>query len=267
MFQKIFIVAGHGGEGDPGAIAADGTTERELAVAVAKRVAARFNNALITTVGVYDPLTLADKIKRVNEVCRADRLSNRSAFLVSIHCDYRGASEGVGAYFKTGDEESKHAAEVIAASLARETERAVKWVKPDSASRFKRLGIVRDVIPTAILLEIDSLRADADPGDGLELLKSPEGQETIAAGIAAGIEDVTGIAERDPIEVAPWAQESVKKATVAGVATDWRNPGEIVAGVAVEHMFFKLGIFEHVTGKGVSKERFAVALDRLRAFD
>jgi len=265
MFEKIFLVAGHGGGNDPGAVAADGTTERAIAVAVVQRVAARFNPAFVTLVGVHEPLSLTDKIKRVNEVCRLERLTNRSALLVSIHCDYRGASEGVAAYYQAGDDDGAGAANRIAAKLAAATERPLKWIKPDSASRFKRLGIVSDVIPTAVLLEIDSLRADADPDDGLELLKSPAGQDEIVEGIAAGIAEVTGIGERDPIEVAPWAQDSVKKAVSARVATDWSNPTETVAGTVAEHILFKLGVVDHVTGKGVSKERFIVALDRLGA--
>lgn len=67
--------------------------------------------------------------------------------------------------------------------------------------------------------------------------------------------------------VSNWAKASIKKADENFNISNWEEPNEIIANVTVEHIFKKLGIFNKVTGNGVSKERFIVAMDRLNALN
>jgi len=270
MFYKILIEAGHGlsadKKNDPGAMAADGTSERSIVVAVAKRLAAMFPVARITTVGVFDALSLDDKIARINTICQLERFTREKTLLVSLHCDWSGAPDGISGYFKSGDILSRAATETLLATLSEEIKQNVLNMRGDKESRFGRLGIVRDTTPVACLVEIGSLRKDGDESDGLEYLIKPENQDTIARGLARGIEQVTGI-QTINTEVSSFAVPSVKKAIVRDIATDWKNPREIVATETVEHIFHKLGIISEVTGNGLTKERFIVALDRLKLLD
>lgn len=67
----------------------------------------------------------------------------------------------------------------------------------------------------------------------------------------------------EPKQVSEWAQSSVDKAIAKDIATDWSNPQELVANATAEWILHKAGIFGEVTGEGITKERFIVALDRL----
>lgn len=265
MFTKIIIEAGHGmanGKTDPGAIAADNTSERSIVVAVAKRLAACFPAARVATVGVFDALTLEEKITRINDICRMERLRKENVFLISLHCDWRGAPDGISGYYKSEDDTAKTALAAILSVLAKDTKQGILAMRGDKESRFKRLGIVRDTIPLACLVEIGTLRIDGDESDGLEYLVKPENQDAIAQSLARGIEQVTGIKAIDA-EVSEFAAPSVKKAIAKGVATDWKNPKEIVASPTAELMLYRAGVLNEATGKGITKERFAVVLDRL----
>lgn len=73
------------------------------------------------------------------------------------------------------------------------------------------------------------------------------------------------LAENTPT-VSEFAAIAVKKAIKKGIH-QWDNPQQIVADVTSEQMLFKVGLLTTVTGKGVSKERFAVVLDRLGKLD
>lgn len=186
-FKKIFIVAGHSGE-DPGAVAADGTTERSIVIDIASMVC-DFIGGKAMPIGIAQSLTLTQKIKEVNRICISENLDHMNSLLLSIHADWRGAPEGVGAYYYTGSKASEDFSRIIAEEVAKNTERKVNYIKSDTRSPHGRLGIIRDTLPLAALVEIGSLRSDANQSDGLELLRSQKGRSNIAEGIVSGICD------------------------------------------------------------------------------
>ncbi len=204
-YKKLFLTGGHGKKGanfDPGAVAADKTTERQLIVAIGKKALDKFaDNGLgtfVQDVGILEDLTLAEKTKRINDQCKKEGLDYKNSLLLSLHVDWRGAAEGVGAYFYGGSKESEDFANTVAGIVARVGDRKKKWIKPDTSSRFGRLGIIRDTDPLAMLLEMGSLKADDNQKDGLELLKSEQGQEEISQAIFEAILHFAGIDTPEP---------------------------------------------------------------------
>lgn len=186
MFEKIFLVAGHGGNNDPGAVAKDGTTERELVQAICRKALPLFGEKGIG-IGIETPLTITQKTNAVNAVCKKLDLDYTNALLVSVHADWSGATEGVGAYHFAKSDESEDFAQVVVDNVAKAGNRRSLYNNPDTASRFGRIGIVRDTDPLAMLLECGSLKADENQNDGLELLKSEEGQQKIAELLVEGV--------------------------------------------------------------------------------
>ena len=189
-YKKIFVVAGHGeGYGekkDPGAVADDGTTERSIAKAVCQNLVAELGEKAIS-IGIENDLTLSEKIIEVNAECNAQQLNFKNSLLISVHVDWRGASEGVGAYYYGDYRPSQHFAQLVINEVSKIGSRIKKFNRPDTSSRFGRLGIIRDTRPLTMLLEIGSLRADSNQNDGLELLKTERGQRNIAKYAAVGI--------------------------------------------------------------------------------
>jgi N-acetylmuramoyl-L-alanine amidase len=264
MFKKILVLAGHGknnGKNDVGAVAKDGTTERSITVAVAQKVVDMLGDYAVGF-GIDKKLTISEKTKALNEYCRDNNLNVSDSLLIEIHADWSGASEGVMCYYHGASEESKAFAKVVSASVAKVGNRKDKGNKPDTASRWGSLGIIRDTIPLAILLELDSLRADDNTEDGLELLKSENGQNLMAQAIVDGICEFAGWKK----EVSDWAKESVEKATKSGIIKNWDNPQELVDINTLEWIFFNLGVAKEPVGN-ITKERLAVILDRLKLLD
>lgn len=196
QYKEVVIVAGHGAV-DPGAIAEDGTTEREIVKAISKELVIFlkvWDEKRVYSFGVQEGLTLDTKIFAVNKYCGEKGLNYLNSLLVSIHADWRGAKEGVGAYHYTGSSSSKVFAQTILERVSEVGSREVLYNKADKESRYKEsgLGIIQRTAPLACLIEVGSLRADEDQDDGLELLKNPAKQKEIARKIFEGILEFMG---------------------------------------------------------------------------
>ena len=63
--------------------------------------------------------------------------------------------------------------------------------------------------------------------------------------------------------VTVWAKQAVEKMANKGYAKDWSNPQESVTPAMLEQILFNMGAIKQVLG-GITKERFAVALDNLK---
>lgn len=199
MYKKIFIVAGHGkgnsGKYDPGAIAEDGTQEREITVKIAGYVMEFFENwhkGFSQGIGIKENLSLFEKSREVNDICMKEEFNFHNSLLVSIHCDWRGAKEGVGAYHYTGSEKSAKFADAVLKEMRADSGRDVLYNKPDSKSNGRSLWILQKTYPLAILIETGSLHMDSNEKDGLELLKSIQGQKDIAFSIFKGVLEFIG---------------------------------------------------------------------------
>jgi len=63
--------------------------------------------------------------------------------------------------------------------------------------------------------------------------------------------------------VSSWALPSVEKAKAKGVITNWAAPQEAVSDETYQWVFHKLGALSKVTTQALTREQFAVILDRL----
>lgn len=184
-FKKIFVVAGHGGKNpengwfDPGAVAKDGTTERSIIERVCGEIQKKVKSDKVEFIALDEPLTLSDRTKKINEICKKEGLDYTDSLLISIHVDYSQAQSGVYGYYYGGSQDSQTVCESIAKKLSDDTSRYYRGCYPDTSSKYGRLGIVRDTQPLAILIEIGSL-CDTD----LPYLKHETGVEEISSSLS-----------------------------------------------------------------------------------
>jgi len=184
--KKIYIVAGHE---TSGAVASDGTTEREIVQDVAKRL---FNilvkkNINVLGIGINRGLSLYQKIKLIKADCKKNKLTRANSLLLSIHADWRKAKQGTGGYFMRKSYNSKNFLEKCTHWVALawgKTPRSINYLKPDTASRFNRLGIIADTKPLACLVEIGTLA-----GNDLKNMKKTSGREKLAIALYRALVD------------------------------------------------------------------------------
>lgn len=228
--DHVYIVAGHGksssGRHDPGTTGDNylvpGTriAERDITINVAQLVLEKLGNKA-TGVGITEDLTISEKTAEVKKLCKQRGHTHKNSLLCSIHVDWYKAPSGVAAYFYGGSAESEAYSMRVLEHLQDNTNMPIRWNKPDTASRFGRLGIVRDTVPLAMLAEIGSI------GKDLEMIATPEGQNKVAEGIADGIRDYAGwIEEGQPIFVLPkeyLLEEATLQEAISEVSEAWND--------------------------------------------
>lgn len=248
--KRIFISAGHGGK-DPGATA-HGTTEFDICSRIAKELVKKLRENSIESVLVPLGLTLRDRIKWVNAN------TNAEDFLVELHMN-AGPAQATGAegYFFTGSKLSEDLCMRFTQLYTNSIDLRFRKVAGDTTTRHGRLGIIRDTAPMALLMELGFITNVHD----LNTVR-----EQAVGALYTSCVDLVGV-EPPKAPISEWAKASVDKAIKKNIAVYWENPQEIVASQVVEHMFKNLGIFNHATGTGITKERFVVALDRLGLLD
>lgn len=181
--KKIYISGGHGKNGekhDNGAVASNGTTERSVIVGVGTKMMQLIDDDRVVFDNFINSVNHQSRVLKVNQDCIANNLNHKDSLYIELHADWKGASEGTCAYYYRGYDEAKKLAESFSSILARDTGRKFKWTKGDNESRFGSLYTIYHTIPTAILLEIGSLRSNGNENDGLELIGSEDGQWKIA---------------------------------------------------------------------------------------
>lgn len=191
--KKVFIEAGHGRtkslfgyRADPGAIASDGTTERELNKAIARHV--RDAALEIVYIGVEEELTLEEKIRKINGF----GFDTRNSLLVSIHCNSAGAqASGVEGWHYAGSAESKKLAASVVDEIADRVGLKNRGVFDERKNRHGRLGIIHDTAPLAVLIEAGFLSNKND----LAILKKDAA--LVGAAIAHGIKRFCGLKTDD----------------------------------------------------------------------
>lgn len=222
MIENIFIVAGHS-DTDPGAIADDGTTEREITVDIARRVVEllRDGPVSVTGIGIDESLTVKEKVKKEEEETQKNGLNYMNSILVSIHCDWKGAKQGCGAYHYAGSQASSELALQILREL-KETSRKPQsnYLLPDTKSRFGRLGIIRDTRSLSCLVEVGTLA-----GEDLLYLKTEIGRQEIAKAICMGIDQrIHGVF---PKKIPDLARNIIEDPIMTTVSAQWRLLDEL----------------------------------------
>jgi N-acetylmuramoyl-L-alanine amidase len=268
--QVLFIVAGHGAtkntaDGrratDSGAMSEDRqTSERAVNVAVARLLIERLRtqNFTVVPIGVDQDLTLAEKTQQINGYCdqyfqtTGKALSYKNALNISLHCDWYGAASGAAGYYYGGSELSEELAHMIVDSVSIAAGLRYRWLKPDTSSRFGRLGIIRDTKPLSMLLEMGSL------GPDLGLLKSRTGQERIANGIVSGIQRYIQAANGTTVQPADPAAAN----QFVDVSTDaWYGPS--VYRMLEKGLFAMTADRRFYPHRNISRAELAVVMDRM----
>ena len=183
--MKIAIDAGHGKDGDPGAVGSYGTREADITQALAVQL----GNFLLA---LGQEAFLCDRSLYSSE--RAVQAKNEGCdILISLHCNSGGAqAQGIEAWYAHGNEEGKRLASAILGVLIAETGAVSRGIKDDAdwrpasdPNRTGGMGVLRYFPGPAVLLELLFI---SNPQEE-KLLSSPEFQQKCAHAIACGVLD------------------------------------------------------------------------------
>lgn len=160
----VIVLAGGHGAGDPGAT--NGAhKERDQAIKIvdtmAEEIRARRNPSVTVEIAPHEHDT-EDTIRWINS-----RFGLGDAWVLEIHRDSASglrpddASNRCGVYYGTS-ESSKDVGEFIKDAYLRRGAHANSWARPDTRSRFGRLGWIRQTRPAAHLLELGFMEGKND---------------------------------------------------------------------------------------------------------
>ena len=183
--MKIAIDAGHGKDGDPGAVGPSGLKEAE----VTETLAGILGNYIVC-IGHEAYLTDRSLFSSERAVKAAE---DGCGLLISLHTN-AGSSQarGVEVWFAHGNEEGKRLASMILGVLTAETGALSRGVKDDADWLFPKeptwrggMGILRNFSGPAVLLELLFISNPVEE----KLLASPDFQQKCAHAIACGVLD------------------------------------------------------------------------------
>jgi len=244
----LYIGAGHGGKNKRGVIdyGAFGNNTNEF-LECSKIVEEMLNKYKGRISVVKQRTDLRSRIKWINDNLKSDDT------YFELHLNAAGSSLAHGAevFYRAANNEYKVQATEYAHLYTKKMGLWNRGAKPDTQTRFKRLGVIRDVKCKSFLVELGFISNK----DDLMIVRSQA---------VNGLAHMLGL---ERFEIPEWAQESVEKAKKSGLITNWDNPEEIVAGTRFEHMCKKAGIFTGVSGDGIVLYRAAVLWDRLGILD
>jgi N-acetylmuramoyl-L-alanine amidase len=155
--KKIVLQAGHGGR-DPGAVA-NNTTESIENNQIIVRI-----SRLLSLNGVDHDVTpdlpFLESINYINRTYRASEI-----WAIEIHKDSSGGNPDslrnrLGVYYFGGDSDSAAIANQIRNVAVANGASNSSWFRPDTVSRFGRLGWLRDVTAVSHLIECGFLQDD-----------------------------------------------------------------------------------------------------------
>lgn len=185
--MKICIDPGHGGT-DPGAVGPTGTREKDIALAVSKKVAEKLQNA-----GVATKLTrTTDIFVSLQQRCDISNSFNADYF-VSIHCNSaaNSAAKGMEVYTSRGQTKADPFAEAIANELQKAFPNLTLRSDLTDKDKDKEAGyyvLVHTKAP-AVLIELAFI---SNPEEE-KMLRDASYQEKVATTIANAICKYTGI--------------------------------------------------------------------------
>jgi len=183
--MKIAIDAGHGKDGDPGAVGPYGTKEADITQALAVQL----GNYILA---LGQEAMLCDRSLYASE--RAQEASRKGCeILISLHTNAGSSSaQGIEAWFAHGNEEGKRLASGILGVLTAETGAVSRGIKDDADWRPSSdpnwtggMGVLRYFPGPAVLLELLFI---SNPQEE-KLLSSPDFQQKCAHAIACGVLD------------------------------------------------------------------------------
>lgn len=183
--MKIGIDAGHGKDGDPGAIGPSGTRESEVTLALSVQL----GNMLIS---LGEEAFLCDR--RLYSSERAAQAEREGCeVLISLHTNSGSAeARGIEAWFAHGNEEGKRLGNAVLGALVSQTGAVSRGVKDDAdwhpggdRSWTAGMGVLRNFSGPAVLLELHFI---SNPQEEKKL-RSGEYLKRCAYAIALGLVD------------------------------------------------------------------------------
>jgi N-acetylmuramoyl-L-alanine amidase len=183
--MKIAIDAGHGKDGDPGAVGPYGTKEADITQAIALQL----GNYILA---LGHEAMLCDRSLYASE--RAVQAKDQGCdILISLHCNAGSSSaQGIEAWFAHRNEEGKRLASGILGVLISETGAGSRGIKDDADWRPSSdpnwtggMGVLRYFPGPAVLFELLFISNPVEE----KLLSSPEFQQKCAHAIACGVLD------------------------------------------------------------------------------
>jgi len=183
--MKIAIDAGHGKDGDPGAVGPYGTKE----VDITQALAVQLGNYILA---LGQEVFLCDRSLYSSE--RAVQAKDEGCdIMISLHCNAGGSqAQGIEAWFSHGNADGQELAQRILSVLISETGEPSRGVKDDADWRPSSdpnwtggMGVLRNFPGPAVLLELLFI---SNPQEE-KLLSSPDFQQKCAHAIACGVLD------------------------------------------------------------------------------
>lgn len=208
--RKVVVVdPGHGGI-DPGVVSKSGVLEKEITLAVARRLAENLGQAGAmvlmtreTDTDLADPGTVGIMARKREDLKRRVALANdnKADLYVSVHVNSFPSPDRRGAqtFVQPGSAESKKAAQFIQAELSRVLKNTVRM--PNEVDYF----ITRNTAMPTVIVEIGFITNEAEE----KLLQDPAYQGKVAWAIHAGI--VKYFAQQGSSSQAPSDKERVIK--------------------------------------------------------
>ncbi len=241
---NLWISAGHSGPGESGTQGKDGVNEREVTIAIVNECKKRG----MRTVPFF---ALGARIEYANRYIMPED------YLIELHCDAEDKDPGsdCGVFYFDGSEWAKKQGDVTGRYWKDLFGHDRYWVRPDTSARQGRLGIIRDTRCPAWLLEMIDI-SDIEKRD--KIVK--EG--------AVALQELENILfPKEPVKTEPseWASVAWEKAQKKGVFNG-QDPQGIVTNEMLEIVLQRLGAFEKIENI-LTRERFAVALDRLKLLE
>lgn len=196
--KAVIIDAGHGGY-DGGAVASDGTLEKDINLAIARRLEMLLRCAGIRTVmtretddSIHDPNCTTIRKQKISDIHNRLRIMEQTedSVFISIHQNHFTQSKyhGTQVFYSGTDPRSRTLAESIQAAVVAATQ-------PDNTRTVKQSGteiyLLYHAVRPAVMVEcgfLSNLQESA-------LLKTPQYQAKLALAIMQGILDYMEKAE------------------------------------------------------------------------
>jgi len=262
---KFWIGLGHGG-GDSGAVAVYASKQFEeftVSCAVLER-AKQIINQQGLDVG-YIPKDMKLATKRIPWIKQNIPATDT---IIELHMNSGGATvSGAEMYYKAGSETDRIQSDKFIKAYTRATGQKNRGSKLDTSTRFKRLGIIRDVPCHSFLIEMGFISNKED----LEVVQTKAALgliNIILSYMNKPFLDSETVKQEITPEFLPSIEKAKKKRGVNGepVWGNWDRPKDEITAFTLAHVLHKLGVLKDPTGV-LTNERVAVAFDRLKLFE
>ncbi len=202
MSRVIVIDPGHGGS-DPGAIGPTGLKEKDVTLAVSKKLAAYLCDMADVHLTRWTDKELGPDVN--SDLAARANLANslKADLFISVHCNSAAdpSAHGVETYALAPGGEGEKIARLVQASLVETTNLADRGVK------FANYYVLRKTAMPAILVELAFISNPQEEA----MLANPDFQDVCARAIAAGVKRFYGISttSQEAVQVAEKWQEDI----------------------------------------------------------